>query len=69
MAMIIISNAQRDSIVRILERLDTLEIPRTLRNTEMLRQAGILRRSLESRPKLGREDFNADLMHKIRKIK
>lgn len=67
--MIIISNAQRDSLVRILERLDTLDIPRTLRNTEMLRQAGILRRALMSRPKLGREKFSEELQQKIRRIK
>ena len=67
--MIIISNAQRDSLVRILERLDTLDIPRTLRNTEMLRQAGILRRALMSRPKLGCEEFSEELQQKIRRIK
>lgn len=66
--MIIISNAQRDSLVRILERLETIEMPRTLRNTEMLRQAGSLRRALNCRPKIVCKDFNEELLQKVRKI-
>lgn len=67
--MIIISNSQRDSICRILERLETLDLPRTLRNGEMLRQAKLLRADLEGRVKVGREEFSEELLQELRKTK
>lgn len=66
--MIIISNAQRDSLVRILEQLNTL-LPSSPRNSEVLRRANNLRRALESRPKLDREEFSKELQQKIRQNK
>jgi hypothetical protein len=54
--MILISNAQRDSLVRLLARVGNLDLPKTTANRELLRQIKILSRSLESKQTLGREE-------------